>query len=231
MRIDIATLFPEMCETVLSESIVGRARRAKLIDIRCHQIRDYAFDKHRRVDDSPYGGGKGMVMMCEPIYLCYRDICDKSGSRPHVIYMSPKGKVFDQETAKRLSDMVHIFILCGHYEGVDERVLEEIVDEEISAGDYVLTGGEIPALMVADSVARLCPGVLAADECFEDESHYNGLLEYPQYTRPDEWHGRKVPEVLLSGNHKLIEEYRRNMSLEITRQRRPDMLGATGAGS
>ena len=227
MRIDIATLFPDMCEAFLGESIIGRARNAKLIDIRCHQIRDWAFDKHRRVDDSPYGGGKGMVMMCEPIYLCYRSVCEQSGSKPHVIYMSPKGKVFDQSIAKRLSDMEHIFILCGHYEGVDERILEEIVDEEISLGDFVLTGGEIPAVAIADAVGRLCPGVLAADECFENESHYSGLLEHPQYTRPEEWHGKKVPEVLLSGNHKLIAEYRLQKSLEITKERRPDMLDRT----
>ena len=225
MRIDIATLFPEMCETVLNESIIGRARRAGIIDVRCHQIRDYAHDKHHRVDDSPYGGGKGMVMMCEPIYLCYQDVCKMTGKKPHVIYMSPKGRVFDQSHAKRLCTYEEgLFILCGHYEGVDQRIIDTIVDEEISAGDYVLTGGELPALMVADAVARLVPGVLAADECFTEESHYNGLLEYPQYTRPEEWNGMRVPDVLLSGHHKNIEKYRHDESVRITAERRPDML-------
>ncbi len=223
MHIEIATLFPEMCESVLDTSIIGRARQAGFIDVHCTQIREYALDKHHRVDDSPYGGGKGMVMMCEPIFLCYEDICRRTGSRPHVIYMSPRGRVFTQEDAKRLCALDNIMILCGHYEGVDERILETIVDEEISIGDYVLTGGELPALVITDAIARMCPGVLAADVCFTEESHYNGLLEYPQYTRPEQWHGMNVPDELLNGNHSVIEKYRHEQSLSITKERRPDM--------
>ncbi len=224
MRIDIATLFPEMCEAVMSESIVGRARRANMIEIHCHQIREYTLDKHRRVDDSPYGGGKGMVMQCDPIYRCYESVCSSFPEKPHVIYMSPKGKVFTQADAVRFSEMPRIFVLCGHYEGVDQRILDKIVDEEISIGDYVLTGGELPALVMCDAIARMCPGVLAADECFMDESHYSGLLEYPQYTRPEVWQGMEVPPVLLSGDHRKVEEYRLSESLRITAEHRPDML-------
>ena len=196
MRIEIATLFPDMCETVLSESIIGRARRAGKLDIHCRNIRDYTLDKHRRVDDTPYGGGKGMLMQAEPIYRCYEAVCEDFGARPHVIFMSPQGKPFTEKRAIELSQMEHILILCGHYEGVDQRVIDEIVDEEISIGDYVLTGGELGALVVVDAVGRLCEGVLADESCYMDESHYNGLLEYPHYTRPPVWHGREVPEVL-----------------------------------
>ena len=223
MKIEIMTLFPEMCEAVLGESIVGRARKAGKIDVHCRQIREYTLDKHRRVDDTPYGGGMGMVMQCEPIYNCYKAVCDEMGSKPHTIYMSPKGRVFTQQRAVELAKMDNILIICGHYEGVDQRVLDKIVDEEISIGDYVLTGGELPAMVVADCVARMCPGVLSDDICFEEESIYGGLLEYPHYTRPEVWEGEAVPPVLLSGHHKNIETWRREQSLEITRQRRPDL--------
>ena len=223
MRIDIATLFPEMCETILSESIVGRARKKGAIEVCCHQIRDYTNDKHRRVDDIPYGGGMGMVMQADPIYNCYKAICEQLDCKPHTIYMTPKGGVFTQKRAVELSKMDNILILCGHYEGVDQRILDKIVDEEISIGDYVLTGGELPAAVVTDAVARMCDGVLSSAECFEDESHFNGLLEYPQYTRPETWEGESVPSVLLSGHHKNISDWRLKKSLEITKQNRPDM--------
>lgn len=223
MRIDIATLFPEMCEAVLGESIIGRARRSGALELECHQIREYTNDKHRRVDDTPYGGGMGMVMQCQPIFNCYNAICEKIGTKPHTIYMSPKGKIFNQQKAIELSKMENILIICGHYEGVDQRVLDKIVDEEISAGDYVLTGGEIPAMMIADAVARMCPNVLSNDECFTEESIYSGLLEYPHYTRPEVWEGEAVPPVLLTGHHKNIAEWRHQKSLEITKQRRPDL--------
>jgi len=223
MRIDIATLFPEMCETILSESIVGRARKKGAIEVCCHQIRDYTNDKHRRVDDIPYGGGMGMVMQADPIYNCYKAICEQIGTKPHTIYMTPKGTVFTQKKAIELSKTDNILILCGHYEGVDQRILDKIVDEEISIGDYVLTGGELPAAVVTDAVARMCDGVLSSAECFEDESHFNGLLEYPQYTRPEIWEGEAVPPVLLSGHHKNIANWRLEKSLEITKANRPDM--------
>ncbi|MBP1581784.1 MAG: tRNA (guanosine(37)-N1)-methyltransferase TrmD [Oscillospiraceae bacterium] len=225
MRIEIATLFPEMCERVLDESIIGRARRAGKLDIRCRNIRDYTLDKHRRVDDTPYGGGKGMLMQVEPIYRCWEAVCEDCGARPHTIYLSPKGSVFSQKKALELKEKhENILLLCGHYEGVDQRVLDEIVDEEISIGDFVLTGGELGALVIADAVGRLCDGVLSESVCFEEESHFNGLLEYPQYTRPPVWHGREVPEVLLSGHHANIVKWRREESLRVTRQRRPDLL-------
>lgn len=224
MRIDILTLFPEMCETVLSESIIGRARGENKVEINCRQIRDYSTDKHRRVDDTPYGGGMGMVMQVQPIYDCYMSLCKDIGKRPHLIFMSPQGKVLTQKRVKELAEMENIAILCGHYEGVDERVIEEIVDEEISVGDYVLTGGELPALILADSVSRMLPGVLKNDEAYTEESHYNSLLEYPQYTRPFEWHGKAVPDILISGHHKNIEKYRREESLKRTYLRRPELL-------
>ena len=222
MKIDIMTLFPEMCESVLSESIIGRARKAGVVTVNCHNIRDFAGNKHNRVDDAPYGGGMGMVMQAEPIYNCFKSLYD--GEKPHLVYMSPKGKTFKQSDAVRLSKMEHVVLLCGHYEGVDERVLEEIVDEEISVGDYVLTGGELPALTVTDAVCRMIKGVLSDDVCFTEESHFDGLLEYPQYTRPEIWHDREVPKVLLSGNHAEIAKWRKEKSIEVTKQRRPDML-------
>lgn len=218
------TLFPEMCETVLSESIIGRSRNSGLVEINCVNIRDYSTDKHRRVDDTTYGGGAGMIMQVQPVYDCFCDLEKKIGKRPHLIYMSPQGQTLTQEKVKELAKMDNIALLCGHYEGIDERVINEIVDEEISIGDYVLTGGELPALVLADSITRMLPGVLASDEAFEQESHYNSLLEYPQFTRPYEWHGQTVPDVLLSGHHANIEKWRREQSLERTFYRRPDML-------
>ena len=224
MRIDIITLFPEMCESVLGESIIGRARRSGAIDIRCHQLRDFAFDKHKRVDDTTYGGGMGMLMMAEPIALCYESICEETAEKPRFIYMSPKGSVLSQAKLRELSGCENICILCGHYEGVDQRVLDMYVDEEISIGDYVLTGGELPALVLADSLSRLQKGVLSDDECFELESHYDGLLEYPQYTKPQVWRGVGIPEVLTSGHHENIGKWRREQSVVETAKKRPDML-------
>lgn len=224
MRIDILTLFPEMCNSVLSESIIGRARENGFVEINCVNIRDYTLDKHGRVDDAPYGGGTGMIMQTQPIYDCFQALCENLGKRPKLIYMSPQGKVLDQQKVKELSEEQNIAILCGHYEGVDQRVIDEIVDEEISIGDYVLTGGELPALILADSISRMLPGVLANDDAFQQESHYSHLLEYPQYTRPVEWRGREVPQVLLSGHHANIDKWRRQQSLERTYERRPDML-------
>ena len=224
IKIDLATLFPDMCETVLSESIVGRARKAGHLDIKCWQIRDYTVDKHRNVDDTPYGPGKGMLLQADPIYRTWEAVCAERASRPHVIYLSPQGKTLTQQRAKELSRAEHLFVLCGHYEGVDQRVLDEIVDEEISLGDFVLTGGEIAAMAFVDSVVRLCPGVLSSEDCFTEESHWNGLLEYPQYTRPPVWQGREVPPVLLSGHHANIQRYRREEALRNTWKKRPDML-------
>ena len=223
MQIDIMTLFPAMCETYLGESIIGRAIKKGALDVRCHNIRDYTLNKQKQTDDAPFGGGMGMVMYCQPVYDCFRAICEQRGTRPHLIYMSPSGKVLTQQRVIELSGMENICILCGHYEGVDERVLEEIVDEEISIGDYVVTGGEMPALILTDSVARLCPGVLSDEECYTDESHFSGLLEYPQYTRPYIWNGRKVPEVLRSGHHANIVKWKKEQALRRTRERRPDM--------
>ncbi len=224
MRIDIMTLFTDMCLAYLGESIIGRARAAGKVQIECTDIRDYTLDKHRRVDDTPYGGGMGMIMQAQPIYDCYQDICRKTGTKPHLIYLTPQGKTLTQERVKELAQLDNIALLCGHYEGVDERVIEELQPEEISVGDYVLTGGELPALIVADAVSRMIPGVLSNDDCFTEESHYSSLLEYPQYTRPFEWRGRKVPEVLTTGHHANVDKWRREQSLERTAQRRPDML-------
>ena len=223
MKIDIATLFPEMCEAFLSESIVGRARNKGIFTINCHNIRDYTEDKHRRVDDTPYSEMKGMLMQAQPIYSCYKAVTEGQ-QKPYTIYMSPKGKPLTQQKVKELSALDSIFILCGHYEGVDERVIEKIVDEEISIGDYVLTGGELPALVLVDSVVRMLDGVLSRADCYEDESHFNGLLEYPQYTRPEVWEGMAVPKVLLSGHHANIQKWRHEKSLETTFLKRPDLI-------
>ncbi|WP_303023042.1 tRNA (guanosine(37)-N1)-methyltransferase TrmD [uncultured Ruminococcus sp.] len=223
MRIDVATLFPEMCEAVLSESILGRARKNGALTVQCWNIRDYTLDKHRRVDDVPYGGGRGMVMQADPIYRCYEAVQTEAGTQPHRIYLSPKGSVLTQQRALELAAMPHLFLLCGHYEGVDQRILDTIIDEEISIGDYVLTGGELPAMVLIDTVARMLPGVLPESLCFEDESHFNGLLEYPQYTRPAVWHEQEVPPVLLTGHHKNIAEWRLAQSLEVTKTHRPDL--------
>ena len=224
MKIDIITLFPQMCEQVLSESIIGRAIKNNLIEVKCHQLRDFAYDKHKKVDDSPFGGGMGMLLMAEPIALCFEDVIKQNNKRPHLIYMSPQGKTLNQERVKELSKMENICILCGHYEGIDQRVIDEYVDEEISIGDYVLTGGELPALVLVDSVARMVDGVLSNEDCFTEESHYNNLLEYPQYTRPAIWRGKEVPSVLLSGHHLNIARWRREKSLLRTKKLRPDML-------
>lgn len=224
MRIDILTLFPDMCNGVLGESIIGRARAAGKVEINSVDIRNYTKDKHRRVDDKPYGGGMGMIMQAEPIYQCYNALCDEIGKKPHLLYMTPQGKTLTQDKVKELAGYENLAILCGHYEGIDERVIEELEPEEISIGDYVLTGGELPALIIADSVSRMLEGVLSNNECFEEESHYNSLLEYPQYTHPGEWHGKKVPEVLLSGHHSNVDKWRREQSLKRTYERRPDML-------
>ncbi len=222
MRIDIATLFPEMLENYLSQSVVGRARDKGIFTVKCHNIRDYTLDKHRRVDDTPYSERQGMLMQCEPVYNCFKAVTE--GRKPHVIYMSPQGRTLTQQRAKELSQLDDIFILCGHYEGVDERVIEEIVDEEISIGDYVLTGGELPALVLVDSVVRMLDGTLSKADCYEDESHYNGLLEYPQYTRPEIWHDKQVPQVLLSGHHANILKWRHEQALLITQKKRPELL-------
>ena len=222
MNIDIATLFPEMLENYLSQSVVGRARDKGVFTVKCHNIRDYTLDKHRRVDDTPYSERQGMLMQCEPVYNCFKAVTE--GRKPHVIYMSPQGKTLTQQRAKELSQLDDIFILCGHYEGVDERVIEEIVDEEISIGDYVLTGGELPALVLVDSVVRMLEGTLSKADCYEDESHYNGLLEYPQYTRPEIWHDKQVPEVLLSGHHANIQKWRHEQALITTWKKRPELI-------
>ena len=224
MRIDIITLFPEMFEPVLNGSIIGRAQKSGALEIHCHQLRDYAFDKHKRVDDTPYGGGMGMLMKAEPIALCFEDICNQIGSRPHFIYMSPQGKTMNQGRLKELSQIENVCILCGHYEGVDQRLLDSFIDEEVSIGDYVLTGGELPAMVFTDALARMVPGVLSNNECFTEESHFNGLREYPQYTTPSVWRDMEVPEVLLSGHHANIEKWRKEQSLEVTKRKRPELL-------
>ena len=226
MRINIATLFPELCEAVLSESIIGRARKQGHLEVTCWNIRDYTLDKHRRVDDIPYGGGRGMVMQADPIYRCYEAVCTQLGTKPHSIYMSPKGTVLTQQKPLELSQKSDLFLLCGHYEGIDQRILDTMIDEEISIGDYVLTGGELPALVLTDAVARMCPGVLPDAVCFEEESHFHGLLEYPQYTRPEVWHDLAVPPVLLSGHHKNIADWRFSQSLQVTKEQRPDLYAA-----
>ena len=225
MRIDILTLFTEMCDRVMSESIIGRARAKGIIETHCHNIRDYTENKQKQVDDAPFGGGMGMIVQAQPVYDCFKAVeSTGDGQKPYVIYMSPQGKTLSQKKALELSKKPWLVLLCGHYEGVDERVLEEIVDEEVSIGDYVLTGGELPALVLADTVARLVPGVLSSEECFTEESHFSGLLEYPQYSRPRVWKGREVPEVLLSGHHLNIKKWRRRQSLERTLKKRPEML-------
>ncbi len=226
MKFDVMTLFPDMVRGVLSESIIGRAQSGGLIEVVCHDIREFSKDKHRKVDDTPYGGGVGMVMSCQPIYDCFTSIAEAipEGNKRRVIYMSPKGRMFSHSVAKELSEYDNLIFLCGHYEGVDQRVLDEIVDEEISIGDYVVTGGEIPACIVIDAVSRLLDGVLASSECYEGESCASGILEYPQYTKPREFRGRAVPEILLSGDHAKIDRWRLEEAVKITKERRPDML-------
>lgn len=222
MRIDILTLFPDMVDHALSESMIGRGREAGLLDIRCHNIRDYTLDKRRRTDDYPYGGGPGMIMQCDPLYRSLTDVSE--GEKVHTILLSPRGKTFNQQKARELLAMGRFVLVCGHYEGVDQRFIDACVDEELSIGDFVLTGGELGACIVADAVGRMVPGVLAESASFEEESHYSGLLEFPQYTRPEVWHDMPVPEVLLSGHHGNVEKWRRKKSLELTRDRRPDLF-------
>lgn len=224
IRFDVLTLFPQMFEAVLGDSIIGRAREKNLIEMNFIDIRDYTKNKHRKVDEYPYSGGGGMLMTPQPIYDAYMSVAKNLSYKPLTIYMSPQGKVFNQGVARELSELEHIVLLCGHYEGIDQRVLDEIVDMEISIGDFVMTGGELPAMTVIDTVARLIPGVLASESSYENESHFDGLLEYPQYTRPLEFMGRKVPDILLSGHHAKVEEWKREQSLINTYNKRPDML-------
>ncbi|WP_130806915.1 tRNA (guanosine(37)-N1)-methyltransferase TrmD [Senegalia massiliensis] len=221
MKIDVLTLFPNMFTSVLDESIIGRAKENNIVDINYIDIRSFSKNKHKKVDDYPYGGGPGMVMKPEPIYRAIQSVKE---DKSRVIYLSPKGKVFNQGLANDFSKEEHLIFLCGHYEGIDNRIIDNYVTDIISIGDYVLTGGEIPAMAVIDSVVRLIPGVLNSEESFKDESHYNGLLEAPQYTRPREFKGKKVPDILLSGNHKKVDEWRRNESLKLTYKNRPDLL-------
>ena len=224
MNFHILTLFPEMIEQGMHTSIIGRAIAGGYLSINAVNIRDYAFNKHQKVDDYPYGGGAGMLMQAEPVYLSYEAIKEKIGYRPRVVYLTPQGKVFHQEMAKELAQERDLVFLCGHYEGIDERVLDEIVTDYVSIGDYVLTGGELPAMVMMDSISRMVPGVLSNQESGETESFAGNLLEYPQYSRPEEWHGQKVPPVLLSGHHANIEAWRREQSVMRTAKRRPDLL-------
>ena len=224
MNFHILTLFPEMIEQGLHSSIIGRAIAGGYLSINALNIREYAFNKHQKVDDYPYGGGAGMLMQAEPVYLSYEAIKEKIGYRPRVVYLTPQGKVFHQEMAKELAKERDLVFLCGHYEGIDERVLDEIVTDYVSIGDYVLTGGELPAMVMMDSISRMVPGVLSNQESGETESFAGNLLEYPQYSRPEEWHGQKVPPVLLSGHHANIEAWRREQSVMRTAKRRPDLL-------
>lgn len=223
MRIDIATLFPEMCESVLQTSVLGRGIKNGFLEVYTHDIRLYTENRHRNVDDKPYGGGTGMIMMAQPIYDCVMAIISQHRARPRIIYLSPQGETLTQGKVREFSEEEGLILICGHYEGVDRRVLDELQAEEISVGDYVLTGGELPALILTDAVARLQEGVLPNEDAYSIESHYDGLLEFPQYTRPEVWRGRAVPETLLSGNHAKIREWQREMALETTREKRPDM--------
>ena len=224
MRIDILTLFPDAVDAMMHASILGRAQERGYITIRTHQIRSFTTNKQMQVDDYPYGGGRGAVMQADPLYRCWAHVCEEAGSRGHTIYLSPCGRTFTQSVARELKETYdHLILVCGHYEGIDQRFIDECVDEEISMGDFVVTGGEIPAMALADAVCRMVPGVLPDEECFTEESHWNGLLEYPQYSRPDEWHGRRVPDVLLSGHHGNVEKWRRKQSYIRTMLRRPDL--------
>ena len=224
MNFHVLTLFPEMIEQGMHTSIIGRAIAGGYLSIDAINIRDYAFNKHQKVDDYPYGGGAGMLMQAEPVYLAYESVQKKLGYRPRVVYLTPQGEVFHQTMAKELAKEKDLVFLCGHYEGIDERVLDEIVTDYVSIGDYVLTGGELPAMVMIGSISRMVPGVLSNQESGETESFAENLLEYPQYSRPEEWHGQKVPPVLLSGHHANIEAWRREQSILRTAKRRPDLL-------
>ena len=223
VNIDVMTLFPEIFSLTMNLGVIGKAIRGGIVDLRCHQIRDFAYNKHKKVDDYPFGGGKGMVMLAEPIFQAFEYIKKIRGTTPFLVMMSPKGEVLHQNVIKRFKNIKNMSILCGRYEGIDQRVIDEIVDCEISIGDYVLTGGELPGMIFLDSFLRIIPEVLSSDECFENESHYSGLLEYPQYTRPRIWHNKKVPEVLISGNHRKISEWKQKQSYELTKKLRPDL--------
>ena len=224
MNFHILTLFPEMVMDGLNTSIIGRAQSKGLLSVEAINIRDFAENKHNRVDDYTYGGGAGMLMQAGPVYGAYRSVVEKAKSKPRVIYLSPQGETFSQTKAEELAQEEELIFLCGHYEGIDERVLEEIVTDYVSIGDYVLTGGELPAMVMIDAISRLIPGVLHNDVSAEFESFQDNLLEYPQYTRPEEWHGKKVPEILLSGHHANVEKWRREQSIIRTAERRPDLL-------
>ena len=221
MKIDIMTLFPEMINTVMRESIIGRAQDKGVVEVKATNIRDYALDKHHKADDAPYGGGRGQVMLAEPLYLCHQAL--SAGEHVHTVFLSAQGQPFNQQKARELLAKEHFILVCGHYEGIDQRFIDECVDEELSMGDFVVTGGEIPAMAVTDAICRMVPGVLPEEECFTEESHWAGLLEYPQYSRPDEWHGRRVPDVLLSGHHENVAKWRKKESYKRTMLRRPDM--------
>lgn len=224
MKFHVLTLFPEMIENGMNTSITGRAMAKGLLSLSAVNIRDFAFNKHQKVDDYPYGGGAGMLMQAEPVYLAYESVAEKLGKKPRVVFLTPQGRTFDQGMAKELAQEEDLVFLCGHYEGIDERVLEEIVTDPVSIGDYVLTGGELPAMVMMDAISRLVPGVLNNEDSAETESFAGNLLEYPQYSRPEEWHGKKVPEVLLSGHHANIEKWRREQSIYRTAKHRPDLL-------
>lgn len=224
MNFLVLTLFPEMIQQGMNTSIIGRAITGGYLSVEAINIRDYAFNKHQKVDDYPYGGGAGMLMQAEPVYLAYQSIEEKIGYRPRVVYLTPQGSVFNQTMAKDFAKEKDLVFLCGHYEGIDERVLEEVVTDFVSIGDYVLTGGELPAMVMMDSISRMVPGVLSNQESGETESFAGNLLEYPQYSRPEEWHGKKVPPVLLSGHHANIEAWRREQSILRTAKNRPDLL-------
>ena len=222
MKIDIMTLFPEMINAVMRESIIGRAQDKGVVEVKATNIRDYVLDKHHKADDAPYGGGRGQVMLAEPLYLCHQAL--SAGEHVHTVFLSAQGQPFNQQKARELLAKEHFILVCGHYEGIDQRFIDECVDEEISMGDFVLTGGEIPAMALADCLCRMVPGVLPEESCYTDESHWDGLLEYPQYSRPEEWHGRKVPEVLLSGHHGKVDDWRKKESYKRTMTRRPDLF-------
>lgn len=226
MKFHVMTLFPELIESVLGTSIIGRARKNGFIELSLYDIREFSKNKHRKVDDTPFGGGMGMVMSCQPIFDCMSRVKENigEGKRIRTIYMSPKGRIFNHDIARELAEYDELVFLAGHYEGVDQRVIDSLIDEEISIGDYVLTGGEIPACVVIDAVSRLKDGVLSESECYENESIASGLLEYPQYTKPRDYMGLEVPEILLSGDHKKIDEWRFEEALKITKERRPDLL-------